>query len=145
MRNHWAPWAHADKNGLEEESAGAPVKLPLCPSSHTIEGQAKVPQFPFLLLWQGEAETGILSTEEKVSIRSCQAVMPNHQHLKYSSAFQTVHFKCKTCSFLSCHLTLRLYFPAHSKPRASAPSFHFMSANDRYNSNKRELVLLFVL
>lgn len=106
----------------------------------------KGPQFPVLLPCQGEGETGVLrSMEEKVFSRDCQTVMPNYQHLKYSSAFQIVHFKCTTCSLLSSQLTLYLFPSSLSKPWASSLSFHSISANDRYNSNNRELVFLFVL
>lgn len=49
-----------------------------------------------------------------------------------------------TCCLLSCQLTLHL-FPPLSKSWASPLSFHSISANERYNSNKRELLFLFVL
>lgn len=123
MRKHLASWFNDDKNGLTEEPVGALDKVLSCPSLQQ-RVRPEESQFPFPLLWQREGEAGILwGTEEKVFSRGCQTPIPNHWHLKHSSAFQNALSKSTTCSLLLCQLTSPLLFTFLSKPCASPLSF----------------------
>lgn len=121
---------------------GAPDKVLFCPSLQQ-RVRPKEPQLPFPLLWQREGETGILRGTEVFS-RGCQTFMPNHRHLKYSSAFQIAHFKSTTCSLLLCQLTLPLLFISFQALSLTS-LLSAISSNDSYDSNERELAFLFVL
>ena len=133
MRHLWASWTYAVKNRLEEESVGALVT----------NRRPKGPQFPFLVLWQ-EGETGApRSVEEKLFSRGCQTVTPNHQHLKYSSAFQIVQVHSLFSSLVTSNIT-SFFALFISNPCVSPLSFHSVSANGRYNGKKRELMFPFV-